>query len=133
MRLARIFFFNIYIYEYSFSRVFEKKMFITIFNCSGSNSLRMVVTCLSDFCVCNSWLPPSCVMIDLTLRPSGVSSSNSSFSLNVMDVFLNVELDDNEYLPSSVLVSSTTGDTELPTLRVNMPTPGRKNKKKKKR
>lgn len=105
---------------------FFAKGIFTIFNCSGSNSLTIVVTNLSDFWVCNSLLP-SWVMIDLTLRPSGVSSSNSSLSLNEIDVFLNVELDDSTNL-SSLLVSSTTGDTALPNLRTIIPTPT-KNKK----
>lgn len=94
---------------------------ITIFSWSGSNSLTMVVSILSDFCVCNSLLP-SWVMTDLALRPSKVSSSNSSPNLNEIDEFLNVELDDSTYF-SSLLVSSTTGDTLLPTFRVNKPTP----------
>lgn len=97
---------------------------ITIFNCSGSNSLTIVVTCLSFFWVCNNLLP-SWVMSDFTLRPSAVSSSNSSPSLNAIDVFLNVEFDDRTYL-SSFLVSSTTGVTEFPNLRVSMPTPAKK-------
>lgn len=101
----------------------------TIFNCSGSNSLTIVVVILLSFWVCNS-LFPSWVMIDFTLRPSGVSSSNSSLSLNSIDVFLNVECDDSTYM-SSFLVSSTTGVTELPNLRITIPTPVKKKKKKK--
>jgi len=102
----------------------------TIFNCSGSNSLTIVVSlCLSHFWVCTS-LFPSWTMIDFTLRPSGVSSSNSSLSLNAIEEFLNVEFDDSTNLPSSLLVSSTTGDTVLPNLRVIIPTPTRKNKKR---
>jgi len=104
-------------------------VFFTIFNCSGSNSLTIVVSlCLSHFWVCTSLLP-SWMMVDFTLRPSGVSSSNSSLSLNEIDEFLNVEFDDSTNLPSSLLVSSTTGDTVLPNLRVIIPTPTKQNKK----
>jgi len=111
-------------------KMVDFNVLFTIFNCSGSNSLTMVVSlCLSHFWVWTS-LFPSWVMIDFTLRPSGVSSSNSSLSLNAIDEFLNVEFDDSTNLPSSLLVNSTTGDTVLPNFRVIIPTPERQNKKR---
>jgi len=97
--------------------------FCTIFNWSGSNSLTIVVSlCLSYFW---TWISlfPSWLMIDLTFRPSIVSSRNSSSRLKTIDEFFIVEFDDNTNFPSSFLVSSTTGVAVLPNVRFTMPTP----------
>uniref|UniRef100_A0A2M4DH30 Putative secreted protein n=1 Tax=Anopheles darlingi TaxID=43151 RepID=A0A2M4DH30_ANODA len=80
-----------------------------------------MVVGFSPFC---SWISllPSNVHTDLTVRPSTVSSSNSSPSLNLIVVFLKVDKVLNVY-SSPFFTSSTVGEMLLPSLRRTIPTP----------
>jgi len=71
-----------------------------------------------------SWINlfPSSLITLFTLRPSIVSSSNSSPNLNVMVDVLNVDDVTKEYWSPSFF-NSTVGLTELPILRRTKPTP----------
>src|SRR5512143_3924478 len=91
-----------------------------VINSESVNS-RTMVDGLSPFCSCTNLLP-SIVQTDFTLRPSKVSSSNSSPNLNEMVEVLKVEEVVNVYTSPSFF-NSTVGDTELPILRSTMPTP----------
>uniref|UniRef100_A0A182ILV8 Uncharacterized protein n=1 Tax=Anopheles atroparvus TaxID=41427 RepID=A0A182ILV8_ANOAO len=88
---------------------------------SVSVNSRTIVVGFSPFC---SWISllPSRVHTDLTMRPSTVSSVNSSPSLNLMVVFLKVDSVLNVY-SSPFFTSSTVGEMLLPSLRSTMPTP----------
>lgn len=75
-------------------------------------------------------LLPSNVTVLLTLRPSNVSSSNSSPNLNVMVDVLNVD-DVTKVYWSPSFFNSTVGVVEFPILRRTNPTPAQKIKEKK--
>lgn len=79
----------------------------------------------SPSCLCNMRRPPSSKLMMLrTVRPSGVSSSNSSSSVNEYELFLNVEYVWNVYTaPAASTLSATVGVTELAILRPIRPTP----------
>uniref|UniRef100_A0A182VXR5 Uncharacterized protein n=1 Tax=Anopheles minimus TaxID=112268 RepID=A0A182VXR5_9DIPT len=95
---------------------------------SVAENSRTIVVGFSPFC---SWISlfPSRVQTDLTMRPSTVSSSNSSPSLNLIVVFLKVDSVLNVY-SSPFFTSSTVGEMLLPSLRSTMPTPDKKSGKK---
>lgn len=98
---------------------------LTAFISAALNSLSIVVS-FSPFCTCMSLLP-SKVQTLFTFLPSAVSSSNSSPSLNLISVFLKGLVVFSVYIPS-FSVSSTTGLTLLPILRVTIPTPEKRDK-----
>lgn len=95
---------------------------VRVMTTSSLLNSRTILDSLSPFERWISLLSPSWVMVDLTFLPSAVSSSNSSPSLNLMTVFLKVELELREYSPLDSVISMT-GDTALPIFLVTRLTP----------
>lgn len=83
---------------------------------------RTMVDGLSPFCTCVR-VSPFIVHTDFTLRPSMVSSSNSSSNLKEITVVLKVDDVHRVYTLSSPFFNSTVGLRLLPIFRSTKPTP----------
>lgn len=89
---------------------------------SVSVNSRTMAASASPFCVCVNLLPSN-VKTVFTLRPSMVSSTNSSSNLNVSTAVLTADWVVKVYVPSSALVRKMVGLADAAILRMIMLTP----------